>query len=257
MGSSLPLVRLRADAERHRGSLGASAPASRAGIDRDHRRFARLVRLRSRRARARPGQRPVQLALAGSCAYPVLADLANDEHFHGTIICSVVPLMFFAPGRFAAGRERRRKRCSVITARPGRNASAIEISIPLEEEFRLSKTGRPHARRVAQRTADPQSAERASAAAIAAVFLLDRSRTPRADGRAMRAARPLAGDGEERLARALHAAAAAELCSAEKFSARRSAKRSARVFATREPRSKNSARAAAKSFSSVSRSPAN
>jgi len=44
------------------------------------------------------GKRPVQLAIAGSCAYPVLADLANDERFHGTVICSIVPGMFFAPG---------------------------------------------------------------------------------------------------------------------------------------------------------------
>jgi len=44
------------------------------------------------------GKRPVQLAIAGSSAYPVLADLANDEKFHGTIICSIVPGMFFAPG---------------------------------------------------------------------------------------------------------------------------------------------------------------
>ena len=44
------------------------------------------------------GKRPVQLALPGSAAYPVLADLANDESFHGTIICSIVPGMFFAPG---------------------------------------------------------------------------------------------------------------------------------------------------------------
>ena len=44
------------------------------------------------------GKRPVQLALPGSCAYPVFADLANDESFHGTIICSIVPGMFFAPG---------------------------------------------------------------------------------------------------------------------------------------------------------------
>ena len=43
------------------------------------------------------GKRPVQLAMGGSCAYPVLADLANDENFHGTIICSVVPRMFVAP----------------------------------------------------------------------------------------------------------------------------------------------------------------
>jgi hypothetical protein len=46
----------------------------------------------------RLGKRPLQLAIAGSCAYPMLADLANDESFHGTIICSIVPGMFFAPG---------------------------------------------------------------------------------------------------------------------------------------------------------------
>jgi hypothetical protein len=44
------------------------------------------------------GKRPVQLAMAGSCAYPVFADLANDERFHGTVICGIVPGMFFAPG---------------------------------------------------------------------------------------------------------------------------------------------------------------
>ncbi len=43
------------------------------------------------------GKRPVQLAIPGSCAYPVLADLAGDKTFHGTVICSVVPIMFFAP----------------------------------------------------------------------------------------------------------------------------------------------------------------
>jgi hypothetical protein len=44
------------------------------------------------------GKRPVQIALAGSCAYPVLADLGNDDKFHGTVICSIVPGLFFAPG---------------------------------------------------------------------------------------------------------------------------------------------------------------
>src|SRR5260221_6300705 len=46
------------------------------------------------------GRRPVQLSLAGSCAYPILADFAADEPFHGTIICSIVPGMFLAPGGF-------------------------------------------------------------------------------------------------------------------------------------------------------------
>jgi hypothetical protein len=44
------------------------------------------------------GQRPIQLAIDGSCAFPVLNDLANDTSFHGTVICSVVPLMWLIPG---------------------------------------------------------------------------------------------------------------------------------------------------------------
>jgi hypothetical protein len=44
------------------------------------------------------GRRPVQLALAGSCAYPILEELAADESFHGTIVCGLVPGMFLAPG---------------------------------------------------------------------------------------------------------------------------------------------------------------
>jgi len=43
------------------------------------------------------GKRPIQLAMAGSTTYPALADLANDKNFHGTIICSFVPMLFFAP----------------------------------------------------------------------------------------------------------------------------------------------------------------
>ena len=46
------------------------------------------------------GSRPLQLALAGSCGYPILADLANDEKFRGTVICSIVPGMWLAPGGF-------------------------------------------------------------------------------------------------------------------------------------------------------------
>ncbi len=43
------------------------------------------------------GRRPIQLALVGSCAYPVLENLANDERFHGTVIASVIPAMWLAP----------------------------------------------------------------------------------------------------------------------------------------------------------------
>ena len=43
------------------------------------------------------GQRPIQLALVGSCAYPILENLANDEKFHGTVIASIIPAMWLAP----------------------------------------------------------------------------------------------------------------------------------------------------------------
>ncbi len=43
------------------------------------------------------GKRPIQLAMAGSTVLPALADLAEDKSFHGTIICSFVPMLFFAP----------------------------------------------------------------------------------------------------------------------------------------------------------------
>jgi len=44
------------------------------------------------------GRRPIQLAIPGSSAYPVLADLAADTSFRGTVICSIIPLIYLAPG---------------------------------------------------------------------------------------------------------------------------------------------------------------
>src|SRR5690242_1890734 len=43
------------------------------------------------------GKRPIQLAAPGSTAWPVLENLSQDESFHGAIICSFVPMLFFAP----------------------------------------------------------------------------------------------------------------------------------------------------------------
>jgi hypothetical protein len=43
------------------------------------------------------GKRPIQLAMAGTCGYPILENLANDERFHGTVISSLIPLMWLAP----------------------------------------------------------------------------------------------------------------------------------------------------------------
>jgi hypothetical protein len=43
------------------------------------------------------GQRPTQLAVVGSSPYPVLADLAADETFRGTVLLDIVPAMYLAP----------------------------------------------------------------------------------------------------------------------------------------------------------------
>jgi hypothetical protein len=84
------------------------------------------------------GKRPVQLAMAGSCPYPVLADLAHDENFHGTIICSVVPRLFVAPpGTPPMERAEKAVRRS-HTQTPAQRASQY-LAMPLEERVAFLK----------------------------------------------------------------------------------------------------------------------
>ena len=84
------------------------------------------------------GKRPVQLAMAGSCAYPVLADLADDKTFHGTIICSFVPRLFFAPpGTPPMERGEKAVRRS-HTQTPAQRASEY-LAMPLEEHVAFLK----------------------------------------------------------------------------------------------------------------------
>jgi transposase len=84
------------------------------------------------------GKRPIQLAMGGSCAYPVLADLANDENFHGTIICSVVPRLFVAPpGSPPMDRAEKAVRRS-HTQTPAQRASQY-LGMPLEEHVAFLK----------------------------------------------------------------------------------------------------------------------
>src|SRR6478672_4367466 len=84
------------------------------------------------------GKRPVQLAMAGSCAYPVLADLADDKTFHGTIICSFVPRLFFAPpGAPPMERGEKAVRRS-HTQTPAQRASEY-LAMPLEEHVAFLK----------------------------------------------------------------------------------------------------------------------
>jgi hypothetical protein len=84
------------------------------------------------------GKRPVQLAMGGGCAYPVLADLANDENFHGTIICSVVPRLFVAPpGSPPMERAEKAVRRS-HTQTPAQRVSQY-LAMPLEEHVAFLK----------------------------------------------------------------------------------------------------------------------
>jgi hypothetical protein len=84
------------------------------------------------------GKRPVQLAMGGSCAYPVLADLANDDNFHGTIICSVVPRLFIAPpGSPPMERAEKAVRRS-HTQTPAQHVSQC-LAMPLEEHVAFLK----------------------------------------------------------------------------------------------------------------------
>ena len=76
--------------------------------------------------------------MGGSCAYPVLADLANDKNFHGTVICSVVPRLFVAPpGSPPMDRAEKTVRRSHAQT-PAQRASEY-LAMPLEEHVAFLK----------------------------------------------------------------------------------------------------------------------
>jgi hypothetical protein len=84
------------------------------------------------------GKRPVQLGLAGSCPFSVLQDLANDEHFHGAIICSIVPLLYLAPPG-SPPVDRSDKAVQRYHGQTWAQRVSHEISIPLELSFAFLK----------------------------------------------------------------------------------------------------------------------
>ena len=84
------------------------------------------------------GKRPVQLAQAGSCAYPVLEDLANDAHFHGTVICSIVPRLWFAPPGVPPF-EHAQKAVQRYHGQTWAQRVSHDASVPLERSFAFLK----------------------------------------------------------------------------------------------------------------------
>jgi hypothetical protein len=84
------------------------------------------------------GKRPVQLGMKGSCPYPVLADLANDETFHGTIICSITARLFMAPPGSPPMQHAEKAVRRTRTQTPAQRASQ-HLAMPLEEHVAFLK----------------------------------------------------------------------------------------------------------------------
>src|SRR5207237_876543 len=84
------------------------------------------------------GKRPIQLAMAGSTVYPALADLADDKNFHGTIICSFVPMLFFAPPG-SPPMERAEKGVKRFRNQTPAQRGSEELGIRLEEHVAFLK----------------------------------------------------------------------------------------------------------------------
>src|SRR5947199_8847278 len=84
------------------------------------------------------GKRPIQLAMGGGCGYPVLADLAKDESFHGSIICSVVPRLFFAPPG-TPPMERGEKAVKRFHSQTPAQRASQYLAFPLEEQVAFLK----------------------------------------------------------------------------------------------------------------------
>ena len=114
------------------------------------------------------GKRPVQLAMGGSCVYPVLAELANDENFHGTIICSIVPRLFVAPPGTPPMQNAEKAVRRSHTQTPAQRASQY-LAMPLEEHVAFLKQ-EELTRRAAEAFAHSQSSLRASAARLPPYF---------------------------------------------------------------------------------------
>lgn len=80
------------------------------------------------------GTRPVQLALVGSCPYPVLRHLADDATFHGTVICDIVPGLLVVP-YMAPPYKNAEKAVKRLHTQSWSQWAGLHLSIPLELTF--------------------------------------------------------------------------------------------------------------------------
>lgn len=84
------------------------------------------------------GKRPVQLALPGACPFPVLDDLAKDESFHGTVIMSVLPRIYFAPPG-SPPMQRSQDAVQRFHGQTWAQRVSHELSVPIERSFAFLK----------------------------------------------------------------------------------------------------------------------
>ena len=129
------------------------------------------------------GRRPKQLALVGSCVYPVLQDLADDRAFHGTVICDLVPGLLLvppmAPPYLNALRALDRNRTQTVAQRWSHH-----LSLPLERSFAFLQQDDLTLAALLQRIRIPDRVHAQVGPALPPCFsVIDRDRRTRMDDR--------------------------------------------------------------------------
>jgi hypothetical protein len=157
------------------------------------------------------GKRPIQLAAGGTCGFPILADLADDQNFHGTIICSIVPRLFFAPPG-TPPMERGEKVVRRFHNQTLAQRASEYLAIPLEEHVAFLKHEDLALEALLKRLPIPNRPRGAGSTSASTLLRDEGPRTPFAHDRRMRAARERAGQTDPtNLDPPFHAATAADL----------------------------------------------
>ena len=156
------------------------------------------------------GKRPLQLAQPGSCAFPVLGDLINDQTFHGTILCSIVPALYFAPPDAFPMKESEKAVRRSHTQTYAQRASH-DLGIYLDECFASVNQDDLTLSALLGQIPIPNRPNAHSPAAVSTIFCFVESRAARSHDRTLRNAGEIAGPGQVRLDSAFHSPAATEL----------------------------------------------
>ena len=202
------------------------------------------------------GKRPVQLAIAGSTVWPVLSDLADDENFHGTIICSFVPGLFFAPPDSPPMQVSKTYVKRFHNQTPAQRAGEY-LAMPLEERVAFLKSDDLSLAALLNDLPIPNRRGALVPPRFPPYFQTeDRERRARMWEKCADPESPLAKKVQQIWLAAFQAAPAADLHSKGRLSSPKWGKESRNGSLIPKPRSRKSDPAAAKSFSSGSRTAA-